>query len=139
MLENVVAYATGRYRYIGPIVEEDRGMEAHDREIIEKHERGTIIVTLDGRRPMNALTLKDFELAICAEKSLIITPLTYAIDNIYVLQGYELIVESEGKQLNINRMLLGYDIGPNDKELRLAHNVEKLILSGVYDIETRWD
>lgn len=74
-----------------------------------------------------------------AGETLITTPLTYAIDNYYVMQGYKLIVKSEGKELNINRMLLGYDIGPNDKELRLSHNVEKLILSGVYDIETNWE
>ena len=34
-------------------------------------------------------------------------------------------------------MLLG-DIGENEKELRPAHNIEKMILGGVYDIETQW-
>ena len=138
-MDNVIGYAMGRFNEIPVTIEEEYIMNDHDRHIVETSPKGTIIVNLDGTTMYNALCLKDFQLALSREEPLIVTPLTYAIDNLYVLQGYKLIVESEGKQLNINRMLLGYDIGPNDKELRLTHNVERLILSGVYDIETNWD
>lgn len=94
---------------------------------------------MDGKDKYNAISLKDFYFALHNKEKLIITPLTTAIDNGYCLQGYRLIVKSEGKQLDINRMLLGLDIGENDKELRISHNVEKLILNGVYDIETNWN
>lgn len=114
-------------------------MDADIRHILETSPKGTIIINLDGKAIYNAISLKEFKLAIDEERPLIITPLTYAIDNFYATKGYRVLVESEGKQLNINRMLLGYDIGPNDRELRLAHNVERLILNGVYDIETNWE
>lgn len=109
------------------------------RKLLEESPKGTILINLDGSADYNAVSLKEFKFKLANKSKLIITPLTYAIDNFYALNGYKVIVESEGEQLNINRMLLGYDIGSNDKELRPSHNVEKMILGGVYDIETNWN
>lgn len=100
----------------------------------------TLIIDLSGDNCLyNALTYKDFVLAIKEGRSYIVTPLTTAIDNGYCLQGYRVIVRSEGQERCLNDMLLG-DIGENEKELRLSHNAEKLFLAGVYDnIETSWE
>lgn len=112
-------------------------MQPEDRKIIAESPKGTIVICLDGTMRYNAISLKDFQLAVNDELDYICTPLTYAIDNFFCLKGYKVIVVSEGVQRCINDMLLG-DIGPNERELRLAHNVEKMILSGVYNIETNW-
>lgn len=64
--------------------------------------------------------------------------LTTAIDNYYCLRGYRLIVQSEGRERCINDMLLG-DIEENEKELRISHNIERMILSGVYGLEVQWN
>lgn len=111
-------------------------MDERTKYILRESPRGTIIVSLDGCG-FNAVTLKEFKELYAQSCDYIKTPLTTVIDNYYCLDGYKLIVESAGKQRCINDMLLG-DIGPNEKELRLAHNIEKLILNGVYDIETNW-
>lgn len=108
-----------------------------ERDRIKKGPLGTIIVSLDGHM-YTTISLKDFKEAIARGDKTIITPLTYALDMFYVLKGYRVIVESNGKRRCINDMLLG-DIGPNEKELRISHNIEKMILSGVYDIETDWN
>ena len=85
-----------------------------------------------------AVTYKDLMLALRARERVIITPLTTAIDNGLTLDGYRVEIISGDRTLCLNDMLLGEGLSPNDKELRLAHNAEKLILSGVYDIETSW-
>ena len=77
-------------------------------------------------------------LALRTKDPFIVTPLTCAIDNGLTLDGYRVEIYSEGKILCLNDMLLGKSLNENDKELRISHNAEKLILSGVYDIETRW-
>lgn len=98
-----------------------------------------IQVILDGDPGLyTAVTYKDLMLALRARERVIITPLTTAIDNGLTLDGYRVEIISGDRTLCLNDMLLGEGLGPNDKELRLAHNAEKLILSGVYDIETSW-
>lgn len=111
--------------------------DAEIREILNRAPRGTIIVNLDGDAEYNAISLKDFKLAIRNRQTYIVTPLTTALNNDYCLMGYRLIVQSEGYSRCINDMLLG-DIGENERELRLAHNIEKMILGGVYGLETEW-
>lgn len=108
-----------------------------ERKIISESPNGTILVNLDGEVNYNAVSLKDFRLAIKNGSQYIVTPLTTALDLFYCFKGYRLLVQSEGHMRCINDMLLG-DIGENEKELRPAHNIEKMILGGVYDIETQW-
>lgn len=112
-------------------------LDKKTRKIIKESPKGTIIINLDGNIIYNCVSLKDFKLALKERKEYITTPLTTALDNCLCLDGYKLIVQSEGRERCINDMLLG-DIGPNEKELRLAHNIEKMILGGLYDIETEW-
>lgn len=113
-------------------------MNKETREILKTSPLGTIIVNLDGNRMYNTVSLKEFKIAIKNQERCIITPLTYALDTYYCLMGYKLIIESEGNSRCINNMLLG-EIGENERELRIAHNVEKLFMSGAYeDIETEW-
>lgn len=113
-------------------------MTQEDRDLIRQSPLGTIIVNLTGDCIYNAVSMKEFKLAIKRQEPCIITPLTYALDNFYVLMGYKLIIQSGGHSRCINDMLLG-DIGENEREMRIAHNVEKLFMSGVYeDIETEW-
>lgn len=113
-------------------------MDRETREIPKTSPLGTIIVNLDGNRMYNTVSLKGFKIAIKNQERCIITPLTYALDTYYCLMGYKLIIESEGNSRCINNMLLG-EIGENERELRIAHNVEKLFMSGAYeDIETEW-
>ena len=108
-------------------------MDKETREILKTSPLGTIIVNLDGNRMYNTVSLKEFKIAIKNQERCIITPLTYALDNHYCL-----IIESEGNSRCRNNMLLG-EIGENERELRIAHNVEKLFMSGAYeDIETEW-
>ena len=114
-------------------------MDRETREILKASPLGTIIVNLDGNRVYNTISLKEFKIAIRNQERCIITPLTYALDNHYCLMGYKLIIESEGHARCINDMLLG-KIGENERERRIAHNVEKLFMSGAYeDIETEWE
>lgn len=107
------------------------------KENIKNCPKGTIIVNLDGNAIYTAVSLKEFTLALRHGERWIVTPLTTAIDNWHCCQGYRLIVQSEGKERCINEMLLG-NIGEDEKVLRVSHNTEKLILGGVYDIETEW-
>ncbi len=100
--------------------------------------KGTILVNLDGTANYNCVSLKDFILALNRGESNIITPLTTAIDTFLCCQGYRVIVESEGKRRCLNDMLLG-DVEENERELRLAHNAERLFLGGAYNIETKWE
>lgn len=107
------------------------------RDILQNSPTGTILVNLDGEVEYNAISLKEFKQKLKDKCPYIVTPLTTALDNGLCLQGYRLVVQSEGHSRCINDMLLG-DIGENERELRLAHNIEKMILGGVYDIETQW-
>lgn len=106
-------------------------------KILRECPSGTILVNLDGEAEYNAISLKEFKLKIRDGCQYIVTPLTTALDLFYCFKGYRLIVQSEGYSRCINDILLG-DIGENEKELRPAHNIEKMILGGVYDIETQW-
>lgn len=113
-------------------------MDKETREILKISPLGTIVVNLDGNRMYNAISLKEFKIAIKNQEKCIVTPLTCALDTHYCLMGYKLIIESEGHTRCINDMLLG-EIGENERELRIAHNVEKIFMSGAYeDIETEW-
>lgn len=112
-------------------------IDADTRKIINESPAGTIVVNLDGDIVYNAVCLKDFRIKVKERCPYIVTPLTTALDTGLCLLGYRLVVQSEGHSRCINDMLLG-DIGENEKELRLAHNIEKMILGGVYDIETQW-
>lgn len=113
-------------------------MDAKTREILATSPKGVLIVNLDGNANYTAISLKAFTKQIQNNSSYIVTPLTTAIDNYYCLQGYRLIVQSEGQERCINDMLLG-DIDENEKELRIAHNIEKMILSGLYGLEVQWN
>lgn len=124
-------YCSGRLSYLIP-------MDEKTREILLHPTKGTILINLDGNAEYNATSLKDFQLACKRGEKYIITPLTHAIDNWFCFQGYRVIIESEGRHRCLNEMLLG-NIKPNERELRVAHNAEKLFMSGAYeDIETRW-
>lgn len=112
-------------------------MDEETKRKLRESPKGTIIVNLDGSIIYNCVSLKDFKLALNRGERYITTPLTTVLDNCLCLQGYRLIVQSEGKERCINDMLLG-DIAFNEKVLRLGHNVERLILGGAYDIETEW-
>jgi len=113
-------------------------MDAETKYIIE-HSDKLIKVILDGEaQDYTAVSYKDLILALRTKTPFIITPLTCAIDNGLTLDGYRVEIYSKGKMLCLNDMLLGRGLDENDKELRISHNAEKLILSGVYDIETRW-
>lgn len=113
-------------------------MDAETREILSTSPKGMIIVNLDGNISYTAISLKAFRKQIQNNSSYIVTPLTTAIDNYYCLQGYKLIVQSEGQERCINDMLLG-DVGENEMKLRIAHNIEKMILSGMYGLEVQWN
>ena len=113
-------------------------MDAETREILSISPKGILIVNLDGNANYTAISLKAFRKQIQNDSSYIVTPLTTAIDNYYCLRGYRLIVQSEGRERRINDMLLG-DIGENEKELRISHNIERMILSGVYGLEVQWN
>lgn len=113
-------------------------MDAETREMLATSPKGVLIVNLDGNTNYTAISLKAFKKQIQNNSSYIVTPLTTAIDNYYCLQGYRLIVQSEGQERCINDMLLG-DIDENEKELRIPHNTEKMILSGLYGLEVQWN
>lgn len=112
-------------------------LDKDTRKILSDSPNGTILVNLDGEVNYNAISLKEFKQKVKERCPYIVTPLTTALDTGLCLQGWRLVVQSEGHSRCINDMLLG-DIGENEKELRLAHNIEKMILGGVYDIETQW-
>lgn len=97
-------------------------------------------IVLDGSPEIyTAISYKDLITAIRNREKFIVTPLPTAIDNDWVLLGYRVEIQSGDKTMCLNDMLLGKSLGPNDKEIRLSHNAEKLFLSGVYDIETKWE
>lgn len=113
-------------------------MDAETREILSTSPKGMIIVNLDGNISYTAVSLKAFRKQIQNNSSYIVTPLTTAINNYYCLQGYKLIVQSEGQERCINDMLLG-DVDENEMELRISHNIEKMILGGLYGLEVQWN
>lgn len=113
-------------------------MDEEAKHIIENSDK-LIKIILDGKpEDYTATSYKDLMLALTHKDKFIVTPLTWAIDNGLTLDGYRVEIYSEGKMLCLNDMLLGKGLNENDKELRITHNAEKLILSGVYDIETSW-
>lgn len=113
-------------------------MDEKTKDIIRKSPRGRIVIELsDERAIFDAITYKEFQLAIKRGDRYIVTPLTWAIDNYYCYQGYKVIVKSENTEYCLNHMLLGLT-KENEKELRAAHNAENLFLSGCYDIKTNW-
>lgn len=114
-------------------------MDEKTKDIIRKSPRGRIVIELsDERAIFDAITYKEFQLAIKRGDRYIVTPLTTAIDNYYCLMGYRVVVKSEEKQFCLNDALLGFNLKENDKELKLSHNTEKLILNGVYDLQVYW-
>ena len=131
MLENCIRYIERGWKVIVPMDEEAK-------HIIENSDK-LIKIILDGKpEDYTATSYKDLMLALARKDKFIVTPLTWAIDNGLTLDGYRVEIYSERKMLCLNDMLLGKGLNENDKELRLSHNAEKLILSGVYDIETSW-
>lgn len=109
------------------------------RYIIATNPKGRIMINLsDEDACFTAVTYKEFQLALERGDEQIITPLTTAIDNYYCCLGYRVLICSEGKTLCLNDLLLGIKKNDNDKDLRLAHNAEKLILNEVYDLKTKW-
>lgn len=114
------------------------------KNLLETSPKGEIWVCLDGSMKYNCLDLKSFNKIIreSTEAVHIITPLTYAINNDFALRGYKLYVVShfngEKQQVCVNDLLLGRK-KDYEKDLRPAHNIERLILNNVYDIRTDWE
>ena len=109
------------------------------RHIIATNPKGRIIIDLSNEDAyFTAITYKEFQLALERGYEQIITPLTTAIDNYYCCLGYRVLVCSESQTICLNDLLLGIKKNDNDKDLRLAHNAEKLILNGVYDLKVKW-
>ena len=114
-------------------------MNKSDNTIIARSPVGELIILLDGEpNQYNCISYKELQLMTKNNCPHIVTPLTTAIDTFYTYRGYRVIVKSEDKEYCLNDMLLG-DTKPNEKELRTAHNAEKLFLSGCYDIKVNWD
>lgn len=113
-------------------------MNEKDVITLMKSPKGTIIVLLDGcPEDYTCISKKDFDIQLNRKDKYIVTPLTYAIDNYFAFQGYKVIVKSENTEYCLNTMLLGLT-KENEKELRAAHNAERLFLSGCYNIKTNW-
>lgn len=112
------------------------------RKILEESPKGEIWVCLDGSMEYNAIDLKSFNKALRDGNKKIITPLCYAMNNELCLRGYKLYVinhfNGEEQKLCINDLLLGKE-KDGQKSLRPAHNIERLILSGEYDIRIDWE
>ena len=122
-----------RRAYVGGFMTEEL------RHIIATNPKGRIIINLsDEDAYFTAITYKEFQLALERGDEQIITPLTTAIDNYYCCLGYRVLVCSEDQTLCLNDLLLGIKKNDNDKDLRLAHNAEKLILNEVYSLKTKW-
>lgn len=114
------------------------------KKLLQTSPKGTIYVCLDGSMEYNCIDLKKFKRLIkkTVEPVFIITPLTIVIDNYYPLHGYKLYVVSHfnghKQQVCINDLLLGIK-KDYQKDLKPAHNIERLILNNVYDIQTNWE
>lgn len=118
-------------------------MTEQEKSMVSQCPRGQIWVCLDGSMKYNCIDLKKFKKIIREKEPVyIVTPLTTAIDNYYPLHGYRLYIMSHfngvKQQVWVNDLLLGHK-KLEEKDLRPAHNIERLVLNGVYEIQTNWE
>ena len=119
-------------------------MTEQEKILVSQCPREQIWVCLDGSMKYNCIDLKKFKKLTTGktEPVYIVTPLTTVIDNYYPLHGYKLYIVSHfngvRQQVCVNDLLLG-NKKPEEKDLRPAHNIERLVLNGVYEIQTNWE
>lgn len=85
-------------------------------------------------------TLKEFEEAIKRQDKIIETTQFHALSSKYFEKGYDIFIISEGKQIKMSD-ILRIEKAPftYGREIRLAHNWEKMFHSGVFNIPYSWE
>ena len=74
-------------------------------------------------------------LAIKEERPCIITPITKCLCASVMEKGYDLIIQSEMKYVVLSEMLNGNCNGSLGRQIRPAHNWEKMLYSGCFDLK----